>query len=185
LLTKGKNFWFADFDGGASGGKRLYFPWDLDAVLGKTNSSIYRARNNTLSDYEKYITENPTFRAQYNQIMLDLLNGPLAVAPTLSFLDQLEATLTPSLLADSNTGFGNTPDAVAGEFDRIRDWMVARHANVLQQVQADMAQQSSAAVPEPSLAALLTAGAAALGVGSLWRRRSKGLPGAGSGRTGR
>ena len=139
LLTKGKNFWFADFDGGASGGKRLYFPWDLDAGTRRENRQQHLPRPQQYAFRVPAVHyRKPGVPRQYNQIMLDLLNGPLAVAPTLEFLDQLEASLTPSLLADQYNGFGNTPADVAGEFDRIRGWMTARHANVLQQVQADM-----------------------------------------------
>lgn len=38
LFSHGKNYFFADF---ANGGKRRYFPWDLDAVFGGGNVNIY------------------------------------------------------------------------------------------------------------------------------------------------
>ena len=169
LLPKGKNYFFADSAAGAGGGQRLYFPWDLDAVFtGQSTGSIYRDKTGKLSDYQRYITEVPEFRQQYNQIMLDLLEGPLAVASLHSFLFDLEAALTPSLLADP---YG--PNDVAGLFNGLRTWITARHANVLWQVQNDMqsasaASDSMAAVPEPSALAMLLPAALA----AWWARRA-------------
>ena len=154
LFNKGKNFWFADFedeDGGAT--QRLHFPWDLDAVFKRTDATIYGGN----SPYTTYILNNPTFRAQYNQIMLDLLNGPLAVQSLHDFLNQLEPQLGPWLAADPNSNIDN----VAGHFDDLRDWITARHANVVGQVQADLlARSSGALLPEPGtgLIALLVGG---------------------------
>jgi hypothetical protein len=97
----------------------------------------------------------PPFRDQYNQIMMDLLDGPLAVAPLHDFLDQLEAALTPSLLADPYNNVGNTPGDITGYFDNMRQWITDRHANVLQQVQADMLAAPAASTPEPTTLALV------------------------------
>jgi hypothetical protein len=143
LFNKGKNFWFADFENG----KRAHFPWDLDAVFHGANDSIYGSN----SPYTTYILNNPNFRDDYNQIMLDLLNGPLSVQSLHDFLDQLEPVLTPSLMADPNSNIDNAAD----HFDELRDWITLRHANVLSQVQADLASSSAAGVPEPGGAAVL------------------------------
>jgi hypothetical protein len=145
LFNKGKNFWFADLEY-ADGPKRVHFPWDLDAVFKSTNETIYGSN----SPYTTYILNNPTFRDQYNQIMLDLLNGPLAVQSLHDFLNQLEPVLTPYLLADPN---GNIEDP-ADHFAHLRNWITLRHANVLSQVQADVAAGSRALVPEPTAALL-------------------------------
>jgi hypothetical protein len=153
LFTKGKNFWFADFEDG----KRQHFPWDLDAVIKGTNVSIYGSN----TPYTTYILNNPTFRDDYNQIMLDLLGGPISVASLHAFLDQLEPALTPALTADPNSNIEN----VADHFDDLRDWVALRHANVLAQVQADMA---SANVPEPGVAVLI-----AVASGTLLARRGR------------
>ena len=137
LLAHGKNFQFADFaDPGLTGKdtRRLYFPWDLDAVFRSTSGGIYGARSSrkvTTSPYQEVILRHPTFRAQYNQIMLDLLNGLLSVTNVHSFLDQAEATLSAALAADPYpTGSGNS-------FQRLRQWVAARDANVRTQVAAN------------------------------------------------
>jgi spore coat protein CotH len=157
LFTKGKNFWFADFDGG----KRMHSPWDLDAVFKGTGESIYGSN----SPYTTYILNNPNFRDDYNQIMLELLAGPLSVASLHDFLDDLEPVLTLWLEADPNSNI----DDVAGHFDDLRQWVALRHANVLGQVQGDMAASgASAGVPEPGG---LTCAGVALGWVVCRRRR--------------
>lgn len=150
LLNKGKNFFFADFDLDTEDGKRLYFPWDLDAVLQNTTASIYVTKTGKMAAYQKYIINSPAFHDQYNQVMLDLLNGPLAVEPCNAFLTELEQALTPSILEDPLSNLGSTPGEIAGNVDKMRNWMRDRHANVLQQVHDDMAKHAAAQVPEPS-----------------------------------
>ena len=169
LLTKGKNFFFVDYapGAGAEPGKRLYLPWDLDAVLGGDGTtSIYDSKGGKLGDYRKYITDVPVFRDQYNQIMLDLLAGPLAVGPCTDFLDHLESVLMGSLIADPEGQAGGTPEEVASHFASMKQWFTNRHANVLQQVQDDMA--AAAPTPEPSTMAIF----AAVILAGLPRRRS-------------
>lgn len=91
LLSHGKNFQFVDFIDPNNTGKdtrRLYFPWDLDAVFHSTTGNIYASgsgRKLAPSPYQEVILGNPVFRAQYNQIMTDLLNGPLSVAKRSEF----------------------------------------------------------------------------------------------------
>jgi len=91
-----------------------------------------------------------------------LLSGPLAVAPLTGFLDQLETVLTPSLLADPYSDLGSTPEEIAGYFEEMRQWVTNRHANVLQQVQAEMLAGSPASTPEPTTLAMV--GIALIGV---------------------
>ena len=170
LLTKGKNFFFVDYapGAGAEPGKRLYLPWDLDAVLGgQGTTSIYDSKGGKFDDYREYITDVPHFRDQYNQIFLDLFGegGPLSIEAATDFLDQLEPVLMDSALADPFGKIGSdpfdpsTPESVASHFQSMKDWYAARHANVMQQVQDDMAPSAPAAtaapVPEPSTATIL------------------------------
>jgi len=124
LFSHGKNFYFVDY----VNGKRRYLPWDLDSTVRSKTASVYE-RGNT--DYEQYILDNPTFRARYNRILLDLVDGPLAPAVLIAFLDQLEPVLTPYLEADPNSKVG---DDVAGQFDSLREWAIDRMANVRSQV---------------------------------------------------
>jgi hypothetical protein len=138
LFNKGKNFFYADFDDGP----RRYLPWDLDAVIRRTDGNIYlvpRGNPNqppSQHPYQQVILNHPIFRFQFNQMMLDLLDGPLSVANLHAFLNDLEPVLTPWLLADTNSNIGSD---VAGHFASLRQWVVARSQNVRQQVLADMA----------------------------------------------
>lgn len=137
LIGKGKNFSFADFSDPAGTGKdtrRLYFPWDLDTVFRTSTGGIYGSVNKSkasTSPYQEVILRHPAFRAQYNQIMLDLLNGPLSVASLHTFLGQVEATVSPALAADPHLSGGG------GEFERLRQWIAARDANVRAQLSAN------------------------------------------------
>ncbi|MGA0098773.1 MAG: CotH kinase family protein [Steroidobacteraceae bacterium] len=143
LFNKGKNFYWADFSG-TGDDRRLYFPWDLDSVIRGTSSGIYATveqgrRKSTLSQhpYQSVILNHPTYRAQFNTIMQQLLDGPMSVTAVHAFLDQAEALLTPALLADPNAKIGSTPEAVAGYFSSLRAWIVDRHANVQSQLTAN------------------------------------------------
>jgi hypothetical protein len=137
LLAHGKNFQFADFSDPAGTGKdtrRLYFPWDLDAVFRSTSGGIYGSKNSrkvTTSPYQEVILRHPTFRAQYNQIMLGLLDGPLSVTNLHSFLNQSEATLSAALAADPHLG------GQGNQFQRLRQWVAERDVNVRAQLAAN------------------------------------------------
>ena len=137
LLSHGKNFQFVDFIDPNDTGKdtrRLYFPWDLDAVFRSTTGNIYASgsgRKVSPSPYQEVILRNPVFRAQYNQIMLDLLNGPLSVSNVQTFLNQAEATISSAL---ENDPFPTTEGSPADEFARLRAWVAARDVNIRNQL---------------------------------------------------
>lgn len=86
------------------------------------------------SPYQEVILRHPVFRAQYNQIMLDLLNGPLSVANIQGFLNQAEAVISSAL---ANDPFPTTAGSPADEFARLRDWVAARDVNVRSQLAAN------------------------------------------------
>src|SRR5687767_4636273 len=140
LLSHGKNFQFVDFIDPNNTGKdtrRLYFPWDLDAVFRSTSGSIYASgsgRKVAPSAYQQVILRHPTFRAQYNQIMLDLLNGPLSVANVQAFLTQAQSVISSAL---ANDPFPTTDGSPADEFNRLRAWVAARDVNVRSQLAAN------------------------------------------------
>ena len=83
------------------------------------------------SPYQEVILRHPTFRAQYNQIMLDLLNGPLSVANVQAFLTHAETVISSAL---ANDPFPTTDGSPADEFNRLRAWVAARDVNVRNQV---------------------------------------------------
>ena len=171
MLTKGKNFFFTDYapEAGPEDGRRLYVPWDLDAVLGgQGTSSIYDSKGQKFDAYRQYITDVPYYRDQYNQIFLDLLNGPMSVQAYSDFLDQLEPVLRDSIMADPDGKIGD----VTGHFDSLLQWYSNRHANVMQQVLNDMAASGPSATvtatPEPSTVVVL-----GMGILAGLRRRRK------------
>jgi spore coat protein CotH len=138
LFNKGKNFYFADFAHELADGKRQYYPWDLDAVFRRADANIYAIREHqgTLQQhpYQETILNEPRFRCQYNEIMLDLVNGPLSSAAISDALNEFETALTPWLAVDPSIDGGE----VAGVFDSLRDWAIDREANVRTQLEADL-----------------------------------------------
>ena len=119
LLTKGKNFYYADF---AAGLKRMYLPWDRDSSFsgGSANQGIYPGG----SAYDALLNV-AGFRAQYNQIFNDLICGPWSSESLVSFLDAVQPVLTDALAADANNQFGTN---VAGHFDGLRNLVTQRVA---------------------------------------------------------
>jgi hypothetical protein len=149
LFNHAKNYFWADF--GATPEThvpRQYFPWDLDAAIRTPTASIYgtvtgTGKKTTVSQhpYQSIILNHPTFRAWYNEIMAELIEGPLAVAEIHAFLNSAQALLTEALLADPNNQMGNSPEAIAEQFDSLRAWAVTRHESVNAQLTADEAAQ--------------------------------------------
>jgi spore coat protein CotH len=137
LFSKGKNFYFADF---SNGKQRLYIPWDLDTVFVSQDpeGSIYatekkkgRRTTESQSPYQELILNNPAFRERYNQIMTDLLNGPMSEAEMNFFLDDLELLLTSDLQADPNN---NIDGSIAERFASLRQWIKGRVADIQSQL---------------------------------------------------
>jgi hypothetical protein len=126
IFSHAKNFFFADF-APITGRRRMYFPWDLDAVLGGNAGDIYANQ----SAYGVILTL-PPFRAQYSQIMNALLCGPLSEGNLHAFLDAVEPALTPHLLADPNRIF---TESVADHFDNRRAWLSQRILAVRAQIE--------------------------------------------------
>jgi hypothetical protein len=153
LMSKGKNFNFVDRVDPATSSvlQRRYFPWDLDAVLGKNGStgstniyalSITRNKRGAItgsvqSPYQQVILNHFDFRKQYNETILGLLNGPLGSARVAEFLNQVEATLTPALENDPYVAAVLGGDSIPAHFQSLRDWWQVREADVRQQVAAN------------------------------------------------
>lgn len=123
MLTKGKNFYFADFLQGAT---RMYFPWDRDSSLsgGAVNFGIYSADGGYAD-----LLDVPEFRAQYNAIFNDLICGPWSAQSLIAVLDEVEPVLTDALEADPNA----IPDgkSAAEHFEGLRNWVTQRVAFVM------------------------------------------------------
>ncbi len=126
MFSHGKNFYFTDF---LTGRTRMYIPWDQDSVLGggAVSDSIYEGG----SEYADLLLV-PAFRAQYSQIVNDLICGPWSEASLVALLDAIEPVLTDALEQDLNRQFDET---VAEHFDGIRNWVSQRVANVTGQIE--------------------------------------------------
>ena len=121
LITKGKNFSYADF---SFGPKRRYYPWDLDsAPPGGTQYSMYQPRQ--IGEFVALL-DVPEFRAQYNQIINDMLCGPWSVTSLHAVIDNAETLISTAVDADPNNQVGDA----ASEFQSIRDWVTNRVAFV-------------------------------------------------------
>jgi hypothetical protein len=137
LFSKGKNFLYIDALGGE---KRRYIPWDLDSVfvpdlpVGSIYGTEKRKRGQIVlnqTPYQEVILNNPTFRVQYDQIMTDLLNGPLQIDAQIAFLNDMEVLLGSALEADSNN---NLKVSVPARFEVLREWMRGRVININEQL---------------------------------------------------
>jgi hypothetical protein len=129
LFSKGKNCAFADFMGVP---KRLYYPWDLDSVMNKLNWDIF----NPGDHYSDAILGLTPYRDQYKSILGTLLTDALHEDQVHSYIDAVEPLLTPWLEIDPNNQIG-TGNAIPQHFQKIRDWIVLRKANVLAQIAND------------------------------------------------
>lgn len=141
LFSHGKNFKFIDFQSaytliGFNGDKRrLYLPWDLDAVFGRTDYPIYGqpgGRNKIAqSPYQSIILNHPDYRVQYNQVMVGLLDGPLNPVTVGLRLDEWKAAVDEALQSDPYETYGNHMN-----FDDLKGW-IERRAPVVRQLVAD------------------------------------------------
>lgn len=137
LFSHGKNYFFVDF---LDGRKRMYYPWDLDAVFGGGGANIYAKESGgnrpklTQSPFQSVILNHPGFRARYNAIMLGLLDGPISVPNVHAFLDQVEAAVGVALAEDPYVQVGGD---VGAHFEGLRQWVAARDATVRAQVAAN------------------------------------------------
>ena len=151
LATKGKNFFWSDYED-LTTDKRQYYPWDLDGVIPVPTATLTIYPAGTAGSWPDFLLGNPTWRMRFNNILLELINGPFASANVNAYLNQLEPILTPSVLADPNNNMGSPATA----FNDLRNWISARNANVLSQVNLDMAALgATTGIPEPASATLV------------------------------
>lgn len=142
LFSHARNTAFIDFnlDDPNETRKRMYLPWDNDSVLTGVDFNIYeRTKGGGGPTYfQSAILGNPVLRRQYNQVMRNLLTGPLSAANTHAFLDSMQPVLSNALAADPYSEIGEqSPAGVAGRIDELKRWIADRIANVLSQVDTD------------------------------------------------
>jgi hypothetical protein len=132
LFNKDKNAFYVDYDP-VTALKRTYFPWDLDAVMRKTDTDIYESgQAKKPGPYQDSILCDPVFRAQYNFIMNELVREDSVFVPNLkALLDALEGELVLLYEADPNNNLGDSPSE---SFDLYRAWLDERVLNVRSQL---------------------------------------------------
>ena len=134
--ANGHNFYIFDFNLPEPGEtrKRMFFPWDTDAAFKELDYDIYES-GQAPTTYAGLILGNPVFRAQYNQIMRDLINGPLSEANIHAFIDDVNTPeLRAAIIADPWNQVGGNP---AGKFAELKTWISNRIPNVLTQIEFD------------------------------------------------
>ena len=142
LLNHEKNFLFVDYSDQTLDGKRLHFPWDLDAAFsnGTNQGNVYgevRKRRGTeelqQTLYQSLLLEDYgdglEWCATYNGYLTAMTGDDFVEAAT-SYLDLMEEELTPLVEADPNSKIG---DAEA-HFRALRTWLTDRAANVGDQI---------------------------------------------------
>lgn len=133
LFTHERNNHFLDFDTDDPpvSRKRMYFPWDVDAAIRSPQSSIYG--NSTL--YETLLLKDTTYKPLYDQIMADLVNGPLSEVPLIAFIDGIEPVLRDAFASDPYNKFDSIGyPGVDEAFDSLRSWATNRLASVRSQL---------------------------------------------------
>ena len=131
MMAHAKNFYIVDY---ASSFKREYIPWDLDSTMGGDGGgiSIYnRTKGNRGSLYEKLVIGNPTFRGQYNEIMLALLDGILDKDDLVADLDAICSVICSAVDADPHNALGGS---ATGEIDRLKSYVLNRDADIRAQL---------------------------------------------------
>lgn len=129
---------------------RKYAPWDLDAAYNtKEEPSRHKVygrklgKNFVQTTYQQIILNHPDFREDFNQMVLDLIAGPLCPENALAFLDAVEPVISQALVDDPNNRLDVSvppdmvPVTVPEYFDYLRGWVVDRQAFVLEQVYAN------------------------------------------------
>ncbi len=135
LFGSNSNTYFHDFNlaDPCETRRRMYFPWDVDAILKSIDRDIYYTGSS--EPYNTVILGKPVFRSQYNQIMRDLIDGPLSFADINDFLDDVNTPeLAAAIAADPYNQIGGD---VPGRVAELKTWYSARIANVLAQIEFD------------------------------------------------
>lgn len=132
LFNHNNNTYFLDWnlDDPCETRKRMYFAWDVDAVIKNIDWTMYYVGSS--SSWEETILDIPYFRSQYNQIIRDLLDGPFTEENIHGFLDMVEPVITDAIEADT---YGLAD--VSAKIDELKTWISNRITNVRNQVDWD------------------------------------------------
>ena len=112
-----------------AGKKRLYLPWDVDASFKAFTRTIYY----TGSIWSTTLLDIPVFHSQYNQIMRDLLDGPLTEENIYAFLDTIQPVIAHAISVDPYDKVASASAQIA----TLKTWFSNRIDNVRNQVDWD------------------------------------------------
>lgn len=153
-LMKGKNYFYLD----RLDRIRAFYPWDLDAVFRAPTGNIYAesvsynrrgVASYTQTEWQSLLLNHPVLRPQYNQIVLGLLNGPLASARLDILLNSVQPQLQVALANDPYFGYVVT-SSPEEHFTALRSWFASREAEVRRQVSANLPAPRKADVVLPT-----------------------------------
>jgi hypothetical protein len=133
LFSNGKNFLHTDYSTVSSLPlrKREYFQWDLDSAFKARDPSLSIYRQGKRSLYEEFIINENTFKDQYTDIMRYLVENVFIVSALQADIDAIESSIGTALAADP---YNALPDPVEEYFEDLKQFVVDRHANVLDQL---------------------------------------------------
>ncbi|MHC4758235.1 MAG: CotH kinase family protein [Planctomycetota bacterium] len=138
LFSHYQNTYFIDFNLNEPGEtrKRMYLPWDVDAIMNNLDMDIYD-RENGSTTWQDVFLDSPTYRPQYNQIFKDLMETTFTRSNIHSFMDMMLPILHDDLATDSYNQFDVLEpdlDQVNEHFKKIKTWYSDRIVNILDQL---------------------------------------------------
>jgi hypothetical protein len=124
-LVKENNLYWYDWSG-----PRVYFPWDLDAVM-NVSMSIFTGTNSSGTPiYQDVLFTH--WEDDYDVLLTGLLQGPLSLEQIHAELDRVVNVAGPAFEADPLLA----GQSVTSEVSALKSWWTFRHAELITELQA-------------------------------------------------
>jgi hypothetical protein len=124
-ILKDNNYFYYDWAGG-----RAYLPWDLDTVMQSTYDVFTGNVPGGVSSYRDVLYSH--WEDDYDQILTDLLAGPLALAIVHAEIDRVGGVAGAALDADPFAEGAPISD----DLTALRSWWTSQHGQVQDQLDA-------------------------------------------------